>query len=503
MAEEKHRRRRSEKYEQTPGHAEQAAERMNAVPTDTGSFRGFVPQNQPVRYQTQPTPVQGGGQNTGAQPPAYPMNGLYMQTPPSGSGAWTASQQRFQTASNGVVGGFRGYVAVPDPLGNPIVGTGEKKKKSVFSVIATVLAVLVLLSGGAFAAYSYVTTNRINDRVEPYNNLFVNGVYVDGIHLGGMTPEQALNSVQSQIQQRNDAWSVTLTFQGETEAVINAGMLGMSVDIGEVMNNAWLQGHEGTNEERYEAMDALEANPYQAYTATPSGDTSVIDALLRQIKDRIDLAPVDAALTGFDTTQPYPFLFQEDRAGRRLNTEPLVKKLYQMVSTMQSGAIELEPEILEPAVTLIDLQKHYMMRSSVYTPISTSSPEERNNNIRRAFELVNGYVLNPGKSFSFNSVVGERTEKNGFFPAVEYAYNEHVMGIGGGVCQASTTLYQAAVCAGLQIVKREPHSDSVSYTEYGKDATVYWVGKRKIDLVFRNNTDESGGKNHEGQESEN
>ena len=87
-------------------------------------------------------------------------------------------------------------------------------------------------------------------------------------------------------------------------------------------------------------------------------------------------------------------------------------------------------------------------------------------------------------------MVGQRTEANGFYPAIEYAYGEHVMGIGGGVCQASTTVYQAAVCAGLQIVKREPHSDSVNYTEYGKDATVYWVGKRKIDLVFKNNTED-------------
>ena len=79
---------------------------------------------------------------------------------------------------------------------------------------------------------------------------------------------------------------------------------------------------------------------------------------------------------------------------------------------------------------------------------------------------------------------------NGFFPAIEYAYGEHVMGIGGGVCQASTTVYQAAVCAGLTILNRKPHSDSVNYTEYGKDATVYWNGRRKIDLVFRNSTEE-------------
>ena len=106
-----------------------------------------------------------------------------------------------------------------------------------------------------------------------------------------------------------------------------------------------------------------------------------------------------------------------------------------------------------------------------------------------AFDYINGYVLAPGKSFSFNNVVGERTEARGFYPAPEYVYGEHVEGYGGGVCQASTTLYQAAVCAGLQILKREPHSNKVSYTDLGKDATVYWYGKRKIDLTFRNNTD--------------
>ena len=161
-----------------------------------------------------------------------------------------------------------------------------------------------------------------------------------------------------------------------------------------------------------------------------------------------------------------------------------------MVSKLESGTIELMPTRLEPSVRKADLMKHYMLRSSVYTPIDKHSTENRNMNIQRAFDFINGYVLEPGKTFSFNNVVGERTEARGFYAAIEYVYGEHVEGFGGGVCQASTTLYQAAVCAGLQILKREPHSDSVSYTDYGKDATVYWVGKRKIDLSFKNTTDE-------------
>ena len=504
--EEQRRRRRSDAYTQMPERVEQAANQMSGGPSSAGYHRGYVPRQNPqnvysAQGQAGLPPYGGDNRNTGYPPQqTYPPQGYYypeQQGNPAGQPPvngrteayrqQTGSQRRYQTGSMESLNGFRGYVAAPEPESEK---PRQEKRKSIIPVIAAVLAVIVLGTGGALAAMSYSKTKRINDRVAPYDELFVNGVYVDGIHLGGMTPEQALNSVQSQIQQRNDAWSVTLTYQGETQAVINAGMLGMSVDIGEVMNNAWLQGHEGDYEQRYAAMEALEETPYEAYTAVPSGDTSVIDNLMAQIKNRIDLSPVNAELVAFDTTQAYPFTFTDERTGLRLDTEPVVEQLYQMVSTMKSGTIELKPETIQPRVTKIDLQKHYMLRSSVYTPISTSSTEERNNNIRRAFELINGTVVTPGSNFSFNGVVGERTEANGFYPAIEYAYNEHVMGIGGGVCQASTTVYQAAVCAGLQIVKREPHSDAVNYTEYGKDATVYWMYNKKIDFVFKNNTTE-------------
>jgi vancomycin resistance protein YoaR len=136
-----------------------------------------------------------------------------------------------------------------------------------------------------------------------------------------------------------------------------------------------------------------------------------------------------------------------------------------------------------------ELEKHYALRAMATTPIDKHSTEDRNNNIRRCFQLISGTVIQPGKTFSFNKTVGPRTMENGFYPAIEYINDEHVEGIGGGACQASTTVYQAAVCAGLEIVSRRPHSDSVSYSEYGMDATVYMGGKQ-IDLQFKNNTEE-------------
>ena len=213
------------------------------------------------------------------------------------------------------------------------------------------------------------------------------------------------------------------------------------------MNAAWQQGHLGNYEDRYRTMEELRQNPYHAYTATPSGDRSVIDGLLDSIKEGIDTPASDATVT-FDPSLSYPFIFTDEVYGLRLDTAPIKEELYKMVSEMRTGTVELKPETVYPRVLKEELEKHYALRSSAVTPISTSSEEERNNNIRRAFELINGSVLEPGASFSFNGVVGERTLANGFYPATEYVYNEHVEGVGGGVCQASTTLYQAAVMPG-------------------------------------------------------
>ena len=438
--------------------------------TPSGMQRGYVPQNT-------------GGYR------AMGYNGNQQQVP--------YAQMPYQPS--GMNAGQRGYV-------NPGVQTGRPEKrgkggKTALAIILSILAVAMITVCVVCLVRNAQERDRI-DRMKQalsiYDNednpLFYPGVYVDGIDLGGMTPEQALNSVSSQIRQRNDAWQVQLTYEGRVVTTINASMLGMSVDPAEALNAAWIQGRQYTNlEDRYNEFLRLQKEHYEGYTARPSSDNSVIDGLMNQIKSAVDRPSTDAKLLAFDTTQAYPFIFQDEEYGLRLDTAPLVEKLYRMVSTMESGTVEIVPEKIEPSVRKTDLQKHYMLRSSVYTPISSRSPENRNSNIRLAFSRINGYELQPGQTFRFNQVVGERSISNGFLTAEEYVYGEHVEGVGGGVCQASTTVYQAAVCAGLKVTgkgtKRYYHSDSVSYTDYGKDATVSDTKGHEKDLWFVNNTD--------------
>lgn len=355
------------------------------------------------------------------------------------------------------------------------------------ALAALVVAVLIVV---VVAANNARQSAELDAYVATFDKVYCQNVYVDGIHLGGMTQQEAVEAVTAQAQQRNDAWTVQLTYQGSIVTELNASQLGMTVDVYEPLRQAWEQGHTGDTQQRLAAMKALEQEPYQAYSALPSGDTSVVDSVLAELKNKVYRAPQDAVLLTFNPESVTdPFTFQQEVTGRVLDTEPIKERIYQMVSTLESGSIEIEPTTIQPQVTVADLEKLVTLRGTASTTVSYRSTENRTNNIRRAFQLVSGTIIQPGETFSFNGIVGERSTENGFYEAVEYAYGEQVMGIGGGVCQASSTVYQAAVAAGMQITKREQHSLAVNYAEYGYDATVYWSKNRKIDLAFKNTSD--------------
>src|SRR6478735_8465377 len=120
--------------------------------------------------------------------------------------------------------------------------------------------------------------------------------------------------------------------------------------------------------------------------------------------------------------------------------------------------------------------------STRFRPSDTS----RNRNVQLSAEAINNVVLGPGDSFSYNQTVGERTAERGYQPAPEIINKQLVMGIGGGICQTSSTLFNAIDGAGLQVTARSHHSKHVGYVPAGRDATVSWGGP---DFKFTNNKD--------------
>jgi len=135
------------------------------------------------------------------------------------------------------------------------------------------------------------------------------------------------------------------------------------------------------------------------------------------------------------------------------------------------------PEILSDSVPFRDVLGHCETKHT--------DDENRNTNLRLVCEILDGYILNPGEEFSYNGVIGERTEERGFKAAGAYSGTRLVKDIGGGVCQGSSTLYNCVLLADLEVTERVCHGLLVNYLPIGMDAAVNWA--TKTDFKFRNN----------------
>ncbi len=441
-------------------------------------------------------PVEYPPQQQSYQQPVYPEQTWSQPQQPMPQQTWTQPGQPQQGWSQPVSGvpswqGANGYTPPPIYSEQPAEGMPPVKKigwpwwkLAILAAVAVLLIVGMTMGGTQLAEQ-----NALVQEVSAYNSRFCEGVYVDGIHLGGMTQDEAFRAVSASAQERMDAWYIRLEYQGGLVRRITAKDLGMTVNVSDALEEAWQLGHASSDAaERKAAMDALLETPYYGYTASPSGDTTVVDTILNQLASVVYSLPQDAYVSDFDPeAHSNPFTIVPEVYGSMLDVAPVRGQIYAMVDAMQSGAVELTVVPLKPSVTEADLRQARTLRGSATTDISTTSTEGRTENIRRAFEIINGTMLKPGESFSFNGIVGPRSAKNGFHKAIEYAYGVERDGYGGGVCQASTTVYLAAVRANMTITHREPHSDKVNYTEYGLDATVNLDGK-VIDLTFKNTT---------------
>jgi len=177
------------------------------------------------------------------------------------------------------------------------------------------------------------------------------------------------------------------------------------------------------------------------------------------------------------------FLRVPEVAGVTLDEEAFKKLIPEAVTSGQPIEIPLVESEKKVPDDQLDLITEVVSEFSTRFPVRQTS---RNANLKAASAKINGIVLAPGERFSFNEAVGRRTLKNGFKIAGVYKNGRHDLGVGGGICQVSSTLYNAALFANLKIVRRQNHSMPVAYLPVGRDATVDYGA---IDLVFENSYD--------------
>ncbi|WP_102410060.1 VanW family protein [Beduinella massiliensis] len=393
--------------------------------------------------------------------------------PPAKTGA-----QRPTTRNAYARAGAQGTRYGAPPRRNGGSGGGQRRRG-----ILPALLVLVVLFAGVGMGGMYVLD--VKNTLAQGEGVFYPNLYINDIAIGGMTQQEAYDAVSAQVVSSIGAWSVSLVSNGAEVGRITPSTINMRYDVGDQINQLWNVGRTGSTQERYQQVKALQMEPVKRYT-TLAYDLSGIDALLMEIKAQVDTPAVDAQRIP-DSTRVPPFTYTDETVGYVLDTSSAHEEIMGMVDRLESGTVALTPQVIQPSVTRAQLQSEIVLLSTYKTPLRNNSgnTEGRLANVAKGCEYFNGMVVKAGESVSFNKVTGKRTQKNGWYPALEIAYGEYVEGYGGGICQVSSTLYNAVVGAGLEIVKRTNHGLVVGYLEKGLDATVADNGP---DFVFKNNT---------------
>lgn len=348
----------------------------------------------------------------------------------------------------------------------------KKGKKFFLVTLSLGLAVLAVF---AFTQYTYGLSVFDNKR-------FYNGTQVNGVDVSGMTVDEVSNVISTKmISSRSDV-SLTLKYGDKTykwtgeDFEVNNEILSAVEDI-------FSYGREGNIFERRGTIKKIKEEGYKVtipYTYVLGG----IDEKLESVAMDINVEPKDAVVH-FDPSSKEIFEYEEEQIGKEVDLEKLKQDINTAFQTSLQVVVDIPVIESGPDVTVESLKKDISLRSTFETSIATSKAD-RKHNVKRALNSFNGMVIQAGEEVSFNTITGSRTAENGYKKANVILNGVYVEGTGGGVCQASTTLYNALILADLEILEVNPHSLPPSYVPLAFDAM---VSEGYSDLIFKNNTD--------------
>ena len=318
------------------------------------------------------------------------------------------------------------------------------------------------------------------------------GVLIDGVDVGGMTKAQACAAVAAASDMSGTKFDITVTI-GNQSWQVNSERVPISRNIEETVDKAWSLGRvntlafRGTDlppfEERVREASRLKSERPQFQTVK-TYDHEALRTLVQGIANYVDRDPVSSMVASFDFSTK-EFSFTEDQPGAKLDPDALYTKLCGLLDDENYfTSIRVTPERVPAEVSRTELMNRFGLISSYST--RTTSNKNRNTNIDLSARAINGTTVLPGETFSFNETTGERTAEKGYREAAAISGGASKDEVGGGVCQTSSTLFNAVVRADLEIVERSPHAWPSSYVEKGFDATVNWPG---LDFKFKNNTE--------------
>lgn len=282
-------------------------------------------------------------------------------------------------------------------------------------------------------------------------------VTVDGIDITGMTRDQAKAAILKQYD-----WDMKVTYKDKEAAVSNL----MDAKVNELLEEIYASEKKAS----YEISTDNMIEPAKAEAALIAGNWN--------------MAAKNGGISGYDKSTG-KFTFTQGSNGVVIDQERLAADIVASIQKKDYKAVvTAATKEIVPDMTADQLKAKYKTIGTYST--KTTSNKDRNENIRLSAEALNGIIVNPGQEFSFNNATGARSLEKGYKPATAYLNGEIIQEPGGGVCQLSSTLYNAVIFSGLKSTERHAHSYEPSYVIPGEDAMVSFGGP---DFKFVNNSD--------------
>jgi vancomycin resistance protein YoaR len=249
---------------------------------------------------------------------------------------------------------------------------------------------------------------------------------------------------------------------------VQARDVGFSIDVESTAEAIWNYGRVGSWLDRIQSIRTASTKT-QNLPVRITFDEAKLNDIVSAWKRQVDKPHKNAALS-LATGGVIP-----EAKGVRLMEAELKTSLLRSFYRNDSQYVAMPMVVVEPKVTTESLrQAGIVVMQSIFSTRFNTEDVKRSTNVKLAADKINGQILQPGQTFSFNETVGPRDKASGFQEALEFFDGELVPGIGGGVCQVSSTLYNAALLANLDIKERLNHGKPLSYISLGRDATVVY-----------------------------
>lgn len=301
-------------------------------------------------------------------------------------------------------------------------------------------------------------------------------ITINGINVGGLTPAQAEGLLAKKLDTVVGESAISLKFR-EKAWELRYKDADFKYDYQDAVTKAYDIGHKGNFFKRIKDVIYTQLNR-EDIKLNYIYDTQYIRNRLEEIAKDINQEARDATIVLKDQG----FVITDEAEGRTLDINKSFDLIKERMEKVSVEDVELAADTVMPEIKRSDLE-NIKDKLGEYSTKFNAADVDRTHNIKIATNSASHLLVKPGETFSLNRSMGPRLAKYGYKEANVIINNELVPGIGGGVCQVSSTLYNAALLSNMKIVERKSHSLPSSYIALGRDAT---ISENYIDLKFTN-----------------